>query len=268
MAPRKGRNLSADQKFSVVVDSLSGGYKTVGQMVYAVLKEAILTGAFAPGEWLRQESLAEAIGVSRIPVRTALLQLESEGMITFHPHRGARVRTLTSEQVDEIYRLRTLLEVYALRRAVESMTPERLGKLSAIAKQLDAQDEGGEFLEIRIAFYRTLYDAERNPLLVEMIEDLRSHVGRYFLAIRFAQHAHHHAAVVKQIAKGDIAGAEEWLTKHLDQVRLGIRDLIAEDSADEAPAAVEENSRRPARKRATKPRAKATNSARRGVLTS
>src|SRR5690348_7488229 len=115
MAPKKGRNLSADKRFTAVVDHLASGYKTVGQMVYAVVREAITTGAFAPGEWLRQESLAEAIGVSRIPVRTALFQLEKEGLVTFHPHRGARVRTLTPAQIDEIYRLRLLLESHALR---------------------------------------------------------------------------------------------------------------------------------------------------------
>ena len=75
MAPRKGRSLSQDARFAEVVDELSGGYRTIGQMVYAVLKEAIISGTFAPGEWLRQESLAEAIGVSRIPVRTMRLAL-------------------------------------------------------------------------------------------------------------------------------------------------------------------------------------------------
>src|SRR4051794_175601 len=99
MAPRKRRNLSTDTRFAHVVDQVAGGYRTIGEMVYAVLKEAIMNGAFAPGEWLGQESLATAIGVSRIPVRTALLQLEAEGLVTFHPHRGARVRNLTAEQI-------------------------------------------------------------------------------------------------------------------------------------------------------------------------
>jgi DNA-binding GntR family transcriptional regulator len=261
MAPRKGRNLSADQKFSLVVDNLSGGYKTVGQMVYAVLKEGILSGAFEPGEWLRQESLAEAIGVSRIPVRSALLQLESEGMVTFHPHRGARVRTLTVDQVDEIYRLRTLLETYALRRACQSISPERLEALRLTAKQLDEQGEGGEFLDLRISFYRQLYDADRNPQLVELIEELRSHVGRYFLGIHFSASVHHHATVVRLIAKGDIDGAEEWLTKHLDQVRIGIRYLLEEGQASgdgaefptpKAPTIARPAKRAPAKKSAAR----------------
>src|SRR5690348_18271137 len=157
MAPKKARSLSIDGSFVAVVDQLAGGYKTIGQMVYAVLREAILSGAFAPGEWLRQESLAAAIGVSRIPVRTALLQLESEGLVNFHPHRGARVRTLSPAQINEIYGLRVLLESHALGLSMARMTPERAQRIRDLAEKLDAEPEGGEFLDTRVQFYREVY---------------------------------------------------------------------------------------------------------------
>jgi DNA-binding GntR family transcriptional regulator len=234
MAPKKARNLSQDTRFSEVVDQLAGGYKTIGQMVYAVLREAILSGAFAPGEWLRQESLAAAIGVSRIPVRTALLQLESEGLVNFHPHRGARVRTLSPAQINEIYRLRTLLESYALRLSMTKMTPVRLQSLHDLAAQLDEQPEGGQFLDIRVKFYRELYDAENNPLLVEMIEELRSHVGRYLLSFRFdGQHRNRHLELVNHVESGDLTGAEAWLYSHLESVRAGIQELATDEAGDE-----------------------------------
>jgi DNA-binding GntR family transcriptional regulator len=234
MAPKKARNLSQDTRFSEVVDQLAGGYKTIGQMVYAVLREAILSGAFAPGEWLRQESLAAAIGVSRIPVRTALLQLESEGLVNFHPHRGARVRTLSPAQINEIYRLRTLLESYALRLSMTKMTPLRLQSLHDLAAQLDEQPEGGQFLEVRVRFYRELYDAENNPLLVEMIEELRSHVGRYLLSFRFdGQHRNRHLELVNHVESGDLTGAEAWLYSHLESVRAGIQELATDEAGDE-----------------------------------
>jgi DNA-binding GntR family transcriptional regulator len=234
MAPRKDRDLAGDRQFTALVEQLSGGYKTIGQMVYAVVREAIMSGAFAPGEWLRQESLAEAIGVSRIPVRTALLQLESEGIITFHPHRGARVRTLTPEQIDEIYRLRTLLECYAVDRACQEVEPDRLARLQTLAKKLDRHKQGDEFLDLRIRFYRELYDAERNPLLVEMIDDLRSHVGRYYLGIKFPDRHRHHVDLIERIAEGDTAGAKAWLTTHFDRIRQGIKELAAEDGTESA----------------------------------
>lgn len=238
MAPKKGRNLSDDKRFAQVVDQLASGYKTIGQMVYAVLREAITNGAFAPGEWLRQESLAEAIGVSRIPVRTALLQLESEGLVTFHPHRGARVRTLSSAQIDEIYGLRVLLEAHALRLSMARMTPDRLERMQALAEKLDAEPEGVEFLDSRVAFYREVYDEPHNPLLVEMIEELRGHVGRYLLGFRFdgQGHAHRkHTSLVEYVRSGDLIAAETWLRSHLEEVRAGILDL-ATTGDDEAAA--------------------------------
>jgi len=246
MAPKKSRNLSKDSRFTEVVDQLAGGYKTIGQMVYAVLREAILSGAFAPGEWLRQESLAAAIGVSRIPVRTALLQLESEGLVNFHPHRGARVRTLSQAQINEIYRLRTLLESYALRLSMTKMTPSRLASLRELAIQLDGQPEGGKFLDVRVRFYRELYDAENNPLLVEMIEELRSHVGRYLVSFRFDAHHHNrHVDLVDHVASGDLTAAETWLYGHLEAVRAGIQEL-ATDEHDDADADASEDAEPPA----------------------
>jgi DNA-binding GntR family transcriptional regulator len=233
MTPKKGRNATQDSRFVSLVDQLAGGYKTIGQMVYAVLHEAITTGAFAPGDWLRQESLAEAIGVSRIPVRTALLQLESEGLVTFHPHRGARVRTLSASQIDEIYQLRVLLESYALRVSMARMTPERLATLRELAAKLDGEDDGGDFLETRVRFYREVYDQANNPLLVDIIEDLRGHVGRYLLSIRLHQaHSGRHTVLVERLANGDLMGAEAWLRGHLEQVREGIMALVADSDTE------------------------------------
>lgn len=238
MAPRKGRDLTDDQKFAGLVAQLSGGYKTVGQMVYSVLREAILSGAFSPGEWLRQESLAKAIGVSRIPVRTALLQLESEGMITFHPHRGARVRTLSPEQIDEIYRLRTLLESYALTRANRHIEPARLARLQKLGTKLDRQRQGSGFLDLRIEFYRELYAADDNPLLVEMIDDLRNHVGRYYLGFK-ASHQNH-VDLVNKLQDGDMEGAVAWLTTHFDRVRQGITEIATDSDGDAVAGEISE----------------------------
>lgn len=230
--PSKGRNLSADNRFSEVVTQYASGYKTIGEMVYGVLREAITTGAFAPGEWLRQEALAEAIGVSRIPVRTALLQLEAEGLVNFHPHRGARVRTLSSAQIDEIYRLRMLLEPYALRLSMARMTPERIERLRALATRLDAGEEGDDLIETRMLFYREAYDATHNPLLVEIIEELRGHVGRYLLSFRVTHdHPGGHGDLVGHIAAGDLSAAESWLRVHLDDVRRSIQELLVEEEA-------------------------------------
>lgn len=233
----KGAPAGRERSLADLVDQLSSGYRTVGQLVYAVLKGAILEGAFAPGEWLRQESLATAIGVSRIPVRTALLQLEAEGLVTFHPHRGARVRTLTPAQINEIYQLRTLLETYALSRSIPAMSSERIDELKEIAQKLDEEPLGGEFLDVRVGFYRKLYDAENNPLLIQLIEELRSHVGRYLLSLHFDEHedGHRHGVLVDHAARRDVAAAEASLRAHLDRVRDGLLDVVAKESEAHQP---------------------------------
>lgn len=213
-----------------VAARLTNGYKTIGEMVYEVIRESIVSGAFAPGERLRQEAIATAIGVSRIPVRSALMQLESEGLVDFHPRRGAVVRSLSIAQLHEIFELRELLEPFAITKSIATMTPERATRLRSLAKQLDKGHEGSEFLEIRIAFYRELYDHENNPQLVKMIEELRSAVGRYLLGWRVAVGAgRNHSDLAETVLAGDVEGAGRLVRAHLDQVRDGLEEIMAKD---------------------------------------
>src|SRR5579859_329412 len=121
-------------------------FTTVGDMAYSVLREAILGGVLEPGKHLRQDSLAETLGISRIPIRSALFQLEADGLIQFRPHKGAVVSILSPDQIREIYEIRILLESYALRRAIETMTPDRLERLKQLAAQLDDENSGEGFV--------------------------------------------------------------------------------------------------------------------------
>jgi DNA-binding GntR family transcriptional regulator len=208
--------------FRSIVDRHGRQFRTVGDMVYEVLRESILKGVFQPGERLRQDQLAEAIGVSRIPVRSALLQLESDGLITFNPYRGAVVNALTPDEMREIYEIRGVLERHALRKTIKDMTPERLEHLEQLARELNTVKDGEEFLARRNEFYRELYDGERHPRLVGMIEKLRADAGRYWLehkveyVSRPGQRDHLH--VLEFIRRGDIDGAVRWLHEHLQRV--------------------------------------------------
>lgn len=221
-----------------VVDRLSRGYKSIGEMVYEVIRESIVSGAFAPGEYLRQEALATAIGVSRIPVRSALIQLDSEGLVVFHPRRGAVVRSLTDDQLRETYELRELLEPYALRKSMKTMTPERLATLRSLATRLDAEHSGPGFIDLRVEFYRELYDARHHPQLVELIEGLRSSVGRYLLAWRVSEirpgHGTH-AELIEFVATKNRSQAEKWLRAHLEEVRRGIERILADGQQAPTP---------------------------------
>lgn len=205
----------------------SSGYRSVGAMVYEVLKDAILSGALAPGEKLRQETLAEAIGVSRLPVRSALIQLEAEGLVIFHERRGAMVSTLSEPQVHEIYELRTVLEGFALREAIRTMTPKRLATLRRLATVADAEGEGDEFVEARSRFYDELYGSETRPMLAQIVSDLRLKVGGYLLGRRMESvHGHSHGALVDVIEGGDADAAVAVLAHHLQAVCDGVVLLL------------------------------------------
>ncbi|MCC6224624.1 MAG: GntR family transcriptional regulator [Thermoleophilia bacterium] len=188
-------------------------------MVYNILRDGILNGVFPSGQHLRQGQLAAAIGVSRIPVRSALLQLEAEGLIEFLPYRGARVSGLTPEEMRENYEIRALLEAHALRKAMQAMTPGRLDQLEGLARRLNEVDSPEEFLQRRTEFYRELYDGDRQPQLVALIEKLRTDAGRYWLQRNVGYVARpgerDHLQVLQHIRDGDPEGAVDSLVVHL-----------------------------------------------------
>ncbi|MDR7541769.1 MAG: GntR family transcriptional regulator, partial [Armatimonadota bacterium] len=93
-------------------------------MVADVLREAILRGILLAGQQLRQDEIARELGVSHIPVREALRQLEAEGLVRLRPYRGFEVSELSPEEVEELYEIRIPLECQALRLAFPHLTDE------------------------------------------------------------------------------------------------------------------------------------------------
>lgn len=132
---------------------------TLHQRVVSQLREAILRGEFQPGERLVQEELAEAMGVSRMPIREAIRQLEKEGLVTVEAHKGAYVTPLTAEDIEEIYELRAILEAKAVERSLPNLTDEdkrRLRQLSEAMKQAAADGKVERYVELNAEFHRLL----------------------------------------------------------------------------------------------------------------
>ena len=238
-ADAPGNGSTADA-FGGIVSRHERQFRTVGDMVYNVLREGIFQGVFPPGQYLRQDYLADAIGVSRIPVRSALMQLETEGLTTFHPYRGAMVNELSTSEMQEIYEMRALLETAALRKAFAAMTPERLAELEVAARELNDVEDGAEFLRRRNEFFRLLYDAEHHPRLVGTIEKLREDAGRYWLRRHGQGYVRppgdrDHQQVLGFLREGDVDGAVDWLEGHLEGVA---RELVQAMEQGAEPASV------------------------------
>lgn len=213
-----------------IIEAASRAYGTVGEMVYAVLREAILSAALPNGAKLRQESLATMLGVSRIPVRSALIQLESDGLVVFTPRRGARVRSLSAETVEQIFDARVLVECHALRKSMEQMTPERAGRLAELATWLDDPGSGRTFRDELIDFYHQLYNGDQQPILIDIINRLRDNIGYQLVAQRIHGHQHTHRSLVSPVVAGDVDAAIECLLLHLASVK---KSVLAHTSAQQ-----------------------------------
>ena len=202
-----------------IVGSLGPKYRTASDLAYSALRLAIVAGQLSPGQKLGQEELARSLGLSREPVRSAILQLAADGLVVVHANRGAVVRSLSVEQIREIYELRILLESRALMLGISSMTPDRLARLERLADRLDRLPRSPDSVQLRTEFYDDLYDAERNPVLVDMINRLRSDVGRYWMwRLKASEHEHAHRPLLESARTGDVAGAIAWMEAHFRQV--------------------------------------------------
>ena len=113
---------SRERALARLVSATQGSYRTAEDTAAAVIRDAIVSGVFAPGERLPQDMLAHLLDVSRMPIRAVLGKLESEGLVELHAHRGASVRALTPEEVSDLYEMRILIEAYALRKTTAAIT--------------------------------------------------------------------------------------------------------------------------------------------------
>lgn len=181
---------------------------------------------------MQQEELARSLGISREPIRSAILQLASDDLVVVHPHRGAAVSALSVERIREIYELRTLLESYALRQGMSEMAPERLARLGRIASKLDRAKRSPSSVRLRTEFYEVLYDRDRHPVLVDLIDRLRSDVGRYWMRRRvISEQEHGHRPLLEYATSGQVQPALEWLTSHFQQVADELVSVIASETS-------------------------------------
>src|SRR4051812_22638778 len=134
-------------------------FKTTPTLVAEALRNGILKGIIKAGQVLRQEDLAERLGVSRIPVREAFRQLEAEGLIKIYPHRGAVVSSLSALEVQELFEIRVPLETTALRLAIPNLTALDLQKAARILELADREPSGERWGELNWEFHAALYAA-------------------------------------------------------------------------------------------------------------
>jgi DNA-binding GntR family transcriptional regulator len=193
---------------------------TTPDVIAETLREEILRGEVAPGQALRQEELAERFGVSRLPVRDALLRLEAQGLVHVYPNRGAFVISLSADDVTEIYEMRLLLEGDIIERAVPRMTPDDWRRIDSAHAEATRTAGGPEWIEGDWRFHRALYEPAARPRQLATIENLRSTVARYSighdaLPSRTPEWLADHDAILEACRARAAVAAKQRLVQHL-----------------------------------------------------
>lgn len=196
-------------------------YKTTPSLIADALRQAILEGVIQGGQVLRQEELATSFGVSRMPIREALHQLEAEGWLTIYPHRGAVVTSLNASEAQELYEIRLDLEISALKKAFPNITPQDLQKAQNIVEQLDREQNIARWGELNRDFHAALYAPANRPRLLALIENLHVSVDRYMrvelTTLDYqARSQTEHRQLLEACRTGDLDQALKLLSTHIE----------------------------------------------------
>ena len=197
--------------------------QTLTSMTADAIRERILRGLYTEGKPLRQDAIGVELGVSRIPVREALRQLEAEGLVTFNPHRGAVVSTLSLKQISELFELRAQIEGDLILRAVPHMTAEDHARADEILDAYEVALHRGQvpvWGALNWQFHSTLYAPADRAFTMSIVSKLHQHSDRYLrmqLALTHGETRarHEHRAIAAAARKGDAGKASRLLRDHI-----------------------------------------------------
>lgn len=217
------------------------------QRAYDYAKERILEGILAGGELISEGTVAEALGISRTPVREAFLRLEAEGLLRLYPKRGAVVVPVSAKEVESVLETRELIESFAAEK-VASLGAEALERFVAdLREQLEEQQklreagDGKAFVAADQIFHQLIVSAADNPILLDLYSGLRDRQQRMGLFAVFHDHDrlratnHEHIELVDLLERGEVAAYRTALRGHLRGTRaaaLGPQDSSIQPSTD------------------------------------
>jgi DNA-binding GntR family transcriptional regulator len=201
--------------------------RTMSGQIATRVREKILTGEYAPGAPLLQDSIAAEFGVSKIPVREALVQLRAEGLVDLFAHRGFQVRPLSAEEVDEVFNLRLAIEPDAVARGAKlARAPDTTAARTALAA-LNASLALGDTShsgDLNSAFHLALVVPHRQPVTAEALTRLHTMSQRYIRMHlkprgRIKRAAQEHTALFRAWSSGKAREARAFAQSHIEETR-------------------------------------------------
>lgn len=192
-----------------------------------LIREAIIDGRLAPGHRLKEEELARELGISRTPVREALLLLQAEGLVDAEPNRGATVRSHTAEDLDDMYQLRALLEGYAARQAATHISEGGICKLRESCERFDrlrVEDDLRDLVKENLFFHNTILEAAGSERLAAMVRKVielplvyKSYI--WYSADQKLISEHYHRQIANALEARDPERAELIMREHVYEAR-------------------------------------------------
>ncbi|WP_280406699.1 GntR family transcriptional regulator [Nocardia carnea] len=202
------------------------------------LREDILAGRLSPGDRLREVDLAERFGVSRIPVREALSQLQSEGFVTLVRYRGATVSAPSGSAARELVQIRRGLEVLAAQLAAENRGGAVAGELARVVelgRSVDIAHDHDELPSLTLRFHMLVAEASGNQQLQVMLEQILERVSWIFgqrLDTRTPVSWSDHAAIAQAVLSGSPVQAGYLMDEHIARDERLLDDLDADSAGD------------------------------------
>jgi DNA-binding GntR family transcriptional regulator len=199
------------------------GSQSLVQVATEAIRQRILAGEWADGGQLRQEALSRQLGMSRVPIREALRQLEAEGLVTINENRGAVVAQLSLPEIVELLRVRVLLECDVLLEAIPRQTSADLAEAEALLGQFEValrNKDIGAWGILNAQFHLALYRAAGRGQTLAIIEQLHNRTDRYtrmqILLTGFSDRAHHeHSQLLALCKQKDAISAAAFLRQHI-----------------------------------------------------
>ena len=200
--------------------ALVGGRRTAHEFVRESLRRAILRGDLTGGERLIQGDLAATLSVSTTPVREALRDLATEGLITLDRHRGGTVRELNWDDMEEIRLIRQELEPLAIRLACQRISEDGLREADRLTKRMDKEKDLGNWVELNMRFHFLFHESTGVSRITQILSGLEEASAVY---VAQAQRWHpeirrrankHHRALVDACRRRDVEAAIDVMSGH------------------------------------------------------
>ena len=190
--------------------------------IFKEIEGDILSGRFKPRERLVEMDLISRFGVSRTVIREALKSLEARGLVRATPYRGVVVADLTTEEIEEIYFVRTELEKIAAKLVIEHITSKEIQELKRLSREVarHLREKTHQMIEKDSEFHRMIFKACHNSYLYEVIDYLRTkaHIVRFnawSLPRRIEQSIDEHREMIQAIEDKNLSKLEKLIVKHL-----------------------------------------------------